>query len=240
MNHTQAPIQPAKRPKTCLCRCRSHCTVFNHSTGQYDGDGVCVTRSTRDNHSRDDKRLDRISTLSVGPSRTRFSRPPPTSALSSGLGGTYELEANVQWLKIAEKEIDFILQFPLVSPTVPLIFENDPRSQMDYSWPTDPEIVRPNFGPHALAPNLRANGAFLEAEGRFCELLSLLLTMKPSVDTESLSDRLYEELHRLHRDKNIQWAQQQAPSDQGRIVVNTGAFFVLWTISALVLTRFSG
>ena len=228
MNHSQTPTQPVKRPKTCICRCQSHCTVFNPSTGQYDGEGACITRSMRDNHSRDDKRLDRISTLSVGPSRTRFSRPPPTSAPSSGPGGTYELEASIQWLKIAEKEIDFILQFPLVSPTVPLIFANDPCSQMDYSWPTDQEICCPNFGPHALAPNPRANGAFLEAEGRFCELLSLLLTMKPSVDTESLSDRLYEELRWLHRDKNIQWAQQRAPSDRGRIVVNTGVFFLLW------------
>ena len=172
--------------------------------------------------------------------RSRLSRPPPTSSSFSGPGGTYEPAADVQWLKIVEKEIDFILQFPLVSPTVPLIFTNDPCSQMNYSWPTDQEIFRPNFGPHALAPNPRANGAFLEAEGCFCELLSLLLTMKPSVDTESLSDRLYEELRRLHRDKNIQWAQQRAPSDWGRIVVNTGAFFVVWTVSALVLMCFSG
>ena len=232
--NTQAPIQPVKRPKTCICRCRSHCTVFNPSTGQYDGEGVCVTRSTRDNHSKDDKRLDRISTLSVGPSRTCLSRPPPTSSSFSGPGGTYEPAADVQWLKIVEKEIDFILQFPLVSPTVPLIFANDPCSQTEYSWPTDQEIVLPNFGPHALAPNLRANGAFLEAEGRFCELLSLLLTMKPSADTESLSDQLYEELRRLHRDKNIQWAQQRVSSDQGRIVVNTGMFCVMGDPSTCV------
>jgi len=47
----------SNHPKVVICRCKSHCTVYNTSTSLYEGEGHRVSCQTWDNHKEDDNAL---------------------------------------------------------------------------------------------------------------------------------------------------------------------------------------
>jgi len=104
----------------------------------------------------------------------------------------------------------------VTSPTIPLVFVNDPLLQGEYILPAPHELVWPNLGLYALVEGKQANKAFLATEYRFCKILSLLFK------TFSQESQDLQELSRMSRKKEIHWVQQQVDLDQGRIIMNTG------------------
>lgn len=218
-----APLDPdensGRRPKTVLCKCR-RCGTFNPLTNLYEG-GKMISRSSRDNHVRDDKLQNamRASTFPDGHqnngSASQQNTPPDHTQSDSARRET--------WINLIEREVQWYSELPVTSPTVPLVFLHDPALNGEYSWPSDEELFRANYGLHALKVKPRANAAFLETESRFCELITTLRA-GPQTDlaVSALIDRLYDELGRLCYEKELQWAQQRSHLTPGPPLVNTG------------------
>lgn len=97
-------------------------------------------------------------------------------------------------IQLIREELDLRCQLPVSSPMTPFTFANDPLTHGDYIFPAEADIVRPNSGVHALRPDCYANGAFLEMELRFCELLARLTRMEFTEETDVLTDHLRDEL----------------------------------------------
>ncbi|RDB24958.1 hypothetical protein Hypma_008133 [Hypsizygus marmoreus] len=211
------PFRPS-RAKQCRCKCKSHCLVFNASTELYEGDGKMVSRSTRDNHAKDDKLL---ATLEQGASQNRTRHDGPSRAPT--VQTDTQLDRQRNWIRLCEEEILLLSEFPVSDPMHPLEFANNPSDHGEYIPPTPTELVQPNRGTFALSGS-RANTSFLTAEYRLCELATTLSTMERSDEAEALAVRLHEELSFLSQQKAVHWAQQRIHIQPGRIVVNTGDF----------------
>ena len=61
----------------------------------------------------------------------------------------------------------------MTSPTIPLVFINDPLLQGEYIPPAPHELAQPNSGLYALVERKQANKAFLATEYRFFSRLFL-------------------------------------------------------------------
>ena len=161
--------QPRIRSKTVLCTCRSHCTVYNPITREYDGRGVIQARSTRDNHRLDDQRLARSGGSSSGPFRKHLSRSAGERSVvvqSTSLAPRASSNSETSnWLGIITQEIDIISDFPVTNPTHPLVFVNIPQYNGEFTQSSDLELIRPNTGLHRLQSSIGANRAFLDTEG---------------------------------------------------------------------------
>jgi hypothetical protein len=225
-----------KRSKTCVCKCRSHCTVYNESTGQYEGEGVQVSRGDRDKHARDDKLLSAKERLSSPSGRTRLpifgrlrgtnTRPHPSTMTSTPQDASRsDHEAQANWIVLIEKEIQWLSEAPITSHTVPLVFVNEPPVYGEYTWPSASEILQPNWGVHTLRVGHHANNAFLATENRLCELVTLIGTMEHSEDLLALTRKLHTELIRLNHEKELQWFQQRETLVGDKVTVNTGELF---------------
>jgi hypothetical protein len=213
-----------KGSKMVLCVCRS-CSTLNPSTGLYEG--KMVARSTRDNHGRDDKiymarqnaRFPRQADPTYSSSGSTKEQRSPTFQLNSA-----EKEAQLERVRLMGKEVDWLSELPVTSLEVPLVFKHSPETNGEYQFPSDSNLVRPNYGLHALATKPRANAAFLQTEVRYCELLTILKT-EPQLgisDVENLIDRIRWELERICHEKALQWAQQRVHVTGGPTWVNTG------------------
>jgi hypothetical protein len=135
-----------------------------------------------------------------------------------------EKEAQLERVRLMGNEVDWLSELPVTSLEVPLVFKHSPETNGEYQFPSDSNIVRPNHGLHALATKPRANAAFLQTEGRYCELLTILRT-EPHLgisDVEDVIDRIRWELERMCHEKALQWAQQRVHVTGGPTWVNTG------------------
>jgi len=229
---------PSNKPKAhCakvfICKCKSHCTTLNPSTRWYEGEGESVPRSTRDRHTRDDRVL-AIRELPQPANAMLLGHPveSATSAQSipivwhsfaqtSIIPSIADYKASQNWINLLEQEVDNHCHHPVTSPTIPLVFINNPLLQGEYILPAPHKLAQPNSGLYALVEGKQANKAFLATEYRFCEILSLLFKTF-SQESQDLQERLYQELGHMSHEKEIHWVQQRVDLDQGRIIVNTG------------------
>ncbi|KAJ3507006.1 hypothetical protein NLJ89_g6548 [Agrocybe chaxingu] len=197
-----------KREPDVVCKCRSHCTIYNAQTGQYEGDGEVVSRRTRDNHSADDKKRATRSLHLV----TR--RQPPSNEVPS------------EWVKLINDEVNVLMELPLTSPSQPLVFSNNPSETGPFGWPNDQEILLPNYGRHALTGH-RSNHAILSTEQRLAELYTFLQLQGFGDAVEGvdlLTDRLLEGLKVITRAKEVEWAGQRGRTANDAVYVNSGTF----------------
>lgn len=208
------------RPKTCICKCRSHCTVYDPTTGLYIGDGNEVSRGDRDNHARDDKRLT-AHARPINPC-SRVHLPSNGRAGVRSLTTVHEASTRPYWLTFIENEVRLLKELPITSPTSPLVFINSPATHGEYNFPPEAEYPQPNAGLHALRFGPRANAAFLAAENRICELIAHVRTTQQSDDMAALLAELGDQRNRLNFEKEFQWAQQRGGLVNDKVMVNTG------------------
>lgn len=202
-------MQRQRRSPLVLCRCQSHCTIYNPLTRLYDGNGFWISRSSRDSHSRDD-RLRRVTTAEQALAGPTNAHNPNGNQRNN-------------WVHVYHTEVEVLSTLPITSRRYPLVFSNSPRLNGPFVKPSDHEIVVPNHGIHQLTPS-RANRAFLEIEARYCELFSFVQQMRPlDEDAIDLLDMLYTELRRLNREKEVQWTEQRSLAGMTDVCyVNTG------------------
>ena len=220
----------SKRSKVVICRCESHCTVYNTSTGLYEGVGHRVSRQTRDNHKEDDNVL-----LWTRNGRRR-SQISLTSSSVSGLPPMQNQVAadfNVsEWIKVVKEEVIWRSELPVSNPDTPFMFVNDPMQHGEYVPPTEAQLSRPNWGTHALL-NLPVNSPYLDNENRLCELLTVLARMELKSDGHALMDHIREELQQMDRQKELQWVQQRHTNHSiNAVLVNTGIFLCIYITSS--------
>jgi hypothetical protein len=181
--------------------------LLNPSTGVYEGHGKLQSRSTQDNHARDDKRLLAREQMSANQSSHIISHIPPAP----------EPQANL--IRLVEQEVLWYNDLPVMTPTVPLLFINNPMLYGEYQWG---ESLIPNSGLHALRTGCYANSAFLTTEHRLCELITVLQSIQQDDETITLGMQLRDRLAHLNHEKELQWVQQRGHDDSGKILVNTG------------------
>ena len=131
---------------------------------------------------------------------------------------------DVDWVGIIDSEVDLLMTFVVTTPNSHLIFRNNPIESGPFVWPTAEEITLPNYGIHALTQH-QVNRQMLFVENRLCQLVDIVRTRGHVDDDErarTLLDRLFSELERLNRQKEIEWAQQRGRNANDRINFNTG------------------
>jgi len=210
---------PSNKPKACyakvfICKCKSHCTTLNSSTGRYEGEGERVPQSIQDRHFRDNHVLTTcklpqpVNAMPLGhaaESATSMQSIPimwHSFAQTSIIPSVADYEASQNWIDLLEWEVDNHYRHPVTSPTILLVFINNPLLQGKYIPPALHELAWPNLD-------------------CFCEILSLLFNTF-SQENQDLQEWLYQELSHMSHEKEIDWAQQQVNLDQERIIVNTG------------------
>lgn len=207
-------FEKTKRNKLVLCKCISQCMKQNPA-GEY------VSRSTRDNHSQADK-LHAVAEEATSPS-SRWRRP---IRFKWGTASVTALRRDRDASKFEEimTEVNWHSELPLISPTTPLVFDNDPGANGEYISRVDDSLLVPNNGLYSLQEPSRANAAFLTTEYRLCELASKVQTMPQSDEVSTVLHRIYDELNRLDYMKQLQWNHQRAHLTPHKVVVNTGKF----------------
>jgi len=181
---------PSNKPKACrakafICKCKSHCTTLNSSTGQYEGEGERVHRSTRDRHTRDNcvlatrKLPQPANAMPLGhpmESATSAQSKPITwhsFAQTSIIPSIADYEASQNWIDLLEWKVDNHCHHSVTSPTIPLVFVNDPLLQGEYIPWAPHELAWLNSGLYALVEGKQANKAFLATEYCFFSRLFL-------------------------------------------------------------------
>ncbi|KAJ3501861.1 hypothetical protein NLJ89_g9152 [Agrocybe chaxingu] len=196
------------RAKDTVCKCKSHCTLYNPQTGTYEGDGHIVSRRTRDNHVADDKKR-AAGSIHLLTTQTVLQR-----------------EDQSNWIKIINDELNILLELPITSPMKSLVFCNSPSDHGPFAWPSDQEIMLFNHGLYALTGHC-SNRALLSTEQRFVELYTLLQTFDFGDQTEEggrLLDRLLESIKWVIHQKEIQWAIQRG--QEGDVIYVNSEMFV--------------
>ncbi|KII88032.1 hypothetical protein PLICRDRAFT_55048 [Plicaturopsis crispa FD-325 SS-3] len=213
-----------RRNKIHLCQCKTHCAVYNPSTNQYEG-GRPQSRSTRANHAADDKRM--AARLRIREQRTpqRASVLGPVRSETSGEQGerSHLYREDTAWLSLFEEEVRLHSESPIVDYNKPLVFVNHPVENGTFEAPTTDDLIRPNYGKHALDTRHRANSIFLTTEVRLCEIIAQISTMNATDRGDTLIDRVYRELYRMSLEKELQWTRQRLHCDRtGYVVFDTG------------------
>lgn len=228
-----------------ICKCRSHCTTLNPVTGLYEGEGHIQTRGTRYNHGRDDKRLKARASSSgsrplLGFSIPRLFRPASRSTKEKTCSSAPTKAPPSNEVELILAEVAWHADLPVTTPTVPLVFQNNPTASGEYTRPSKDELLHPNHGLHALTARSRSNAAFIGMENRLCELASLLV---PKLQEDGVSvalECIYEELARLDAQKQFHWEQQRPIHTSHPVVVNTGKTVDMFLLfSTTVLNRLS-
>jgi hypothetical protein len=118
-----------------------------------------------------------------------------------------------------------------------LDFVNGPAESGPYQFKTPDELVHPNVGLHALksTPN---NYIFLEHESRLFDILRILESMNTTEGSEAredMEDRVFQELVRINRLKEIEWSGQRSKHGIKGAVVNTGmSLFSRWRLQLIM------
>ncbi|KAJ3507192.1 hypothetical protein NLJ89_g6446 [Agrocybe chaxingu] len=138
---------------------------------------------------------------------------PPPSAISTGA------EFLLQQIEI---ELEWMCHLPVTSLRKPLVFKNNPQTNVAYSQPTIAKMLVPNSGPFSLQEAKSANIPYLVAEARLCDMTGDLRSCGPSDAKSRVFSAIYAELTRMNCLKGYQWAQQRGTAASGSVVVNTG------------------
>lgn len=214
--------------KQTLCRCRSHCTRHDPSTGTHVGSGILIPRETARRHALEDKRAEVL--------RNFVGTPPPTLEHPTLLDNAGALDADAE--SLAQEEL-FTLEMEIAGRTKwspanrPLVFLRDPGPSQGFTLPNPSDIHLSNHGPHALDPTYHANTSYIENEMRLCEILVQLRGLRHSgTPLENLEEKVSEGLARMWRHKEIEWGRRRYRSvaiHHGFPVVDTGMlWFSLW------------
>lgn len=108
-----------------------------------------------------------------------------------------------------------------------LDFVNDPVKTGPYQEQHANELKHPNTGLHALRL-VPKNRVYLEYENRLCDILDSLDSMEPTNMKEDMEDRVFRELVRINRLKEVEWSGQRSKRGVKGTVVNTGTFILLF------------
>jgi hypothetical protein len=188
-------------------------------------EGKMIPRATRDSHTQDDKiHTARQKAEAIPRTHPQFGTGSTAKQEHTFQFNETEREAQSERIRLIEEEVKWLAELPVTSPTIPLVFKHNPRSNGKYQFPSDADIVRPNHGLHALKTSPRVNAAFLRTEHRYCELLTIIQA-EPNLGSDDAEDATYlirGELERMCHEKAIQWAQQRVGITSGPALVNTG------------------
>ncbi|KAG5222103.1 STE/STE11/BCK1 protein [Salix suchowensis] len=131
-----------------VCKCRTHCTVWDPDTQTRIGKGRHVTRGTKHNHTRDDRRMAALYKSSSG--------PVAPNRLSTSLKPLSRLQERRHWARLVEMELAMVYQHPVAPLIHPLVFRKDPKDGLEnpgMDW------QKPNEGDHALKEASHSNGS---------------------------------------------------------------------------------
>lgn len=187
--------------RTVVCKCRTHCTVWDQNTQRYVGKGKHISRGTKHNHSRDDRRMSAL--------RKRSNVPVTINRLSVSLISLSRLQERRHWVRSVEIELAVLYQDPIAPLIRPLVFCKDPRDNLgrpDMDWRT------PNEGDHALKENSHSNVPFLHLEHRLSYLMSTAMEMRLSKERTSVIALLEAAHYRLNNEKTLHWLVQHTRS----------------------------
>lgn len=211
--HLRDDRRIARRRRDVVCTCESHCKAFNIDAGRFEGPGHLVSRSTRTNHRRDDRRNGRKPTASAQDENSVSARPTALDTMEASL------------IRLADVEVSWLLEVPLIDHNENLIFLHDPQSNGPYSHTAGTLIrqSRPNTGPYALQ-HRRVNQSILDAESRCYELVYRYqhLEGSPEVGTGELISKLFDLYARLDRERGLQWSAQRGLRSTEGVLVVTG------------------
>ena len=112
-----------------------------------------------------------------------------------------------------------------------LDFVNDPVKSGPYQEQHANELKHPNTGLYALRL-VPKNKIYLEYENRLCDILISLDSMGPTEAKEDMEDRVFRELVRINRLKEVEWSGQRSKRGVKGAVVNTGTFIILFSASS--------
>lgn len=185
------------RQPLVTCRCRSHCLEWDTINQTFGGDGRTVTRWTRDNHIKDDKRSSYSHTT---PSASTSVANPQYTPISVPRPGDDSFLIN--------DELDLMQKFPLASHIRPLVFVHDPSTAGPYTQEMDWHAV--NNGIHALATDVRSNSEFLACEVRIAHLIARFSALMVNSSNAIVLSKLHSLWHTLNREREIHWSNQRA------------------------------
>lgn len=201
-----------------VCKCRTHCTVWDPDTQTRIGKGRHVTRGTKHNHTRDDRRMAALC------KRSSTSGPVAPNRLSTSLKPLSRLQERRHWAKLVEMELATIYQDPIAPLIHPLVFHKDPKDGLAIGNP-GMDWRKPNEGDLALKEKSHSNVPFLHLEYRLSHLMSTAMSMRPSRERTSVVALLEAAHYRMNTEKTLHWrvqhAQRGATSDREN-VVHTG------------------
>lgn len=212
IERTHAARRGRSRPLVVICKCKSHCMTFNPSTGVYEGEGHPQSRSTRDNHVRDDRAM-MMANAAATTSATRLQAPQSSSN---------------NWIQHSYDDIDSLMSLPLSHSQRPFKFINLPAGHGPFVWPNDSDHLHANRGLYALSSD-RANRQFLFVANRLWEYFGLALHVQATstdhdhdLQSGELLDFIRQKMNHLTRLKEVEWSRQRGDSGVDVPFVNTG------------------
>lgn len=206
----------SKPPKTCLCTCILYC----RSPSTSGGTGSWVSRSTRINHRRDEKRLKH------NQRRERVPIPPKTRA-----GRELTPAATIERIR---GEFHWLSSWPVSSSTKPFVFLHHPISNGPYIPAVGLFETDLNTGAYALKSGHRSNFAYLFAETRYYRMIHILEQLEEYVGRGPLINVIKEEIIYLNHLKGVEWSRQRASASlEGIPIVNTGENCKLFYITCV-------
>ncbi|KAF9786236.1 hypothetical protein BJ322DRAFT_1020315 [Thelephora terrestris] len=147
-------------------------------------EGGLVSKSTAANHRRDDLRLQTLDTFTKNvathvlnhtpPAEPQAQHlPPPVSNDQSSHPFDFHAQAHLDDLYfMLEAETSHRCTWAPINHS--LVFALSPSPTLQYRYPSTSEAGMPNRQPYALDLEKRENAAYLENEGRLCEILRVL------------------------------------------------------------------
>lgn len=90
-----------------------------------------------------------------------------------------EFMTKTDWVAAIEKELEWHIKLPVTSPTISLVFVNDPTTNGEFQWPAGDQLLQPNTGLCSLGTTCHINRPFITTENRLCEL-AIFLTLSKS------------------------------------------------------------
>lgn len=113
-----------------------------------------------------------------------------------------------------------------------LDFVSNPVKSGPYQEQQANQLKRPNTGQYALRL-VPKNQIYLEYENRLCDILNTLDSVGPTKAKEDMEDRVFRELVRINRLKEVEWSGQRSRRGVKGAVVNTGTFILLFPATSL-------
>jgi hypothetical protein len=136
----------------------------------------------------------------------------------------------VDFFSVLDAELSMRLTW--MSNIESLNFVNDPVKSGPYQEQQVNQLKQPNTGLYALKL-VPKNKIYLEYENRLCDILNTLDSMGPTDAKEDMDDRVFRELVRINRLKEVEWSGQRSKCGVKGAVVNTGTFILLFPAASL-------